>query len=114
MKREIKFRVWDKTNEVMIYWYEIINDKDILTDIFTTDFYDTMQFTGELDRHKEELYECDLFQIWNEPEIYEIRFEHGCFLAYHDGKQYGLVGELANCFIKKIGNIFENQELLQQ
>lgn len=72
------------------------------------------EFTGELDRDKEELYECDLFQIGNEPGIYEIRFEHGCFLAYHDGKQYGLVGELANCFIKKIGNIFENQELLQQ
>jgi hypothetical protein len=33
-------------------------------------------------------------------------------MAYYEGKQYGLIGELQQCFIKVIGNIFEQPELI--
>ena len=113
MNREIKFRAWNTTDEVMIAHREVIerahlqfNDElDFHTDV-------VMQYTGIIDRNGVEIYEGDIFIIGAEEMIFEVKFEYGCFMAYYEGKQYGLIGELQQCFIKVIGNIFEQPELI--
>ena len=65
------------------------------------------QFTGELDRNKKEVYDGDIFKIGAEKELFEVRFKHGCFLAFANNKQFGLLGEIANIYIEVIGNIHD-------
>ena len=72
------------------------------------------QYTGLKDKNGKEIYEGDVFKLGAEKEVFEVRFEHGCFLAYRNGKQFGIVGELQVCFIEIIGNIYDNPELLEQ
>ena len=125
MNRKIKFRAWH--NEA---GYMVTSDRGVYTalqhglnvsigsgfsDINTSAKplkYTLMQYTGLKDNNGKEIYEGDIFKIGAEKEIFEVRFEHGCFMAFCDGRQAGLVGELQMCFINVIGNIFENPELL--
>lgn len=65
------------------------------------------QFTGERDRIGKHIFEGDKFRLGVDPVIYEVRFEYGCFMAFKDGKQWGLIGELINAFIEVIGNIHD-------
>ena len=70
------------------------------------------QYTGIDDREGEKIFEGDIFKIGAENNIYTVRFDYGCFLAYEDDVQVGILAELATMFIKKIGNIHDNKELL--
>ena len=67
------------------------------------------QFTGIDDREGEKIFEGDIFKIGAENNIYTVRFDYGCFLAYEDDVQVGILAELATMFIKKIGNIHDNK-----
>ena len=58
------------------------------------------------------IFEGDIFKIGAEKETFEAVYESGCFLAYCNGKQYGLLGELMMCFVQIIGNIHDNPELI--
>lgn len=71
------------------------------------------QFTGEQDRNDVDIYERDLFVLGADPDVYEVRFEHGCFMAFQGDKQIGLIGELKMIFLKVIGNIHEHKHLLK-
>lgn len=70
-------------------------------------------FSTIYDKKGTKIFDGDLFKIGAEKDVFECRFEHGCFLAYRNGKQFGLIGELQICFIDVIGNIHDNPELLE-
>ena len=67
------------------------------------------QYTGIDDREGEKIFEGDIFKIGAENNIYTVRFDYGCFLAYENDVQVGIIAELATMFIKKIGNIYDNK-----
>ena len=81
-------------------------------DWFEVDPETVGQYTGIDDREGEKIFEGDIFKIGAENNIYTVRFDYGCFLAYEDDVQVGILAELSTMFIKKIGNIHDNKELL--
>lgn len=81
-------------------------------DWFEVDPETVGQYTGIDDREGEKIFEGDVFKIGAEDNIYTVRFDYGCFLAYEDDVQVGILAELSTMFIKKIGNIHDNKELL--
>lgn len=82
-------------------------------DWFEVDPETVGQYTGIDDRECEKIFEGDIFKIGAENNIYTVRFDYGCFLAYEDDVQVGILAELSTMFIKKIGNIHDNKELLK-
>jgi hypothetical protein len=63
------------------------------------------QYSGINDRNNKEIFEGDKFRLGVDEDLYEVRFEYGCFMAFFNGLQYGLVGELDPSFIEVVGNI---------
>ena len=82
-------------------------------DWFEVDPETVGQYTGIDDREGEKIFEGDIFKIGAENNIYTVRFDYGCFLAYENDVQVGILAELATMFIKKIGNIHDNKGLLK-
>jgi uncharacterized phage protein (TIGR01671 family) len=125
----VKFRVWngrEMVYDIMAGKFGIfyvnpekgdgLNTKDTAClSENTTKYHEgtpLMQYSGIDDKNGKEIYEGDIFKLGAEKEVFEVRFEHGCFMAFCNGKQYGLIGELQICFIDIIGNIYQNAGLL--
>ena len=128
--KKVQFRVWNGMEMV----YDItsgkfgtfyvnpekgdgLNPEDTASlTVNTTKYHEgtpLMQYSGINDKNGKEIFEGDIFKLGSEKELFEVRFEHGCFMAFMKDKQYGLIGELQICFIDVIGNIYKNHELLQ-
>jgi len=124
MKREIEFRAMSIHSNEWVYGNFIhskrfegclneyrIHEKEsgIESDIIP----ETVgEYSGMKDRDGNKIYEGDIFKLGIEKDAFEVRFVHGCFMAYRNEKQIGLIGELKMMFIKVIGNIHQNPELL--
>ena len=125
----VKFRVWngrEMVYDIMAGKFGIfyvnpekgdgLNTKDTACSPENTTKYPEgtplMQFTGLLDKNGKEIYEGDIIKLGAEKEAFEVRFELGCFMAFRNGKQYVLIGDLLTCFIDIIGNIYQNAGLL--
>jgi hypothetical protein len=106
--KTVKFRIWNGMEMV----YDITSGKFGTFYVNPEKGTPLMQYSGIDDKNSKEIYEGDIFKLGAEKEVFEVRFEHGCFMAFCNGKQYGLIGELQICFIDVIGNIHQNAELL--
>ena len=123
-KREIKFRAWDKTENVMSY-----SDVEMFDDMVgfrfghfginvdTVDDIELMQYTGLKDKNGQEIYEGDIVKmydpytktimttevIWDDP---NCRFAMKYTFVDFDF--------LISDEIEVIGNVHENTELIKQ
>lgn len=126
MSREIKFRAWDVFQERMHYGAEsgIYEDPDEIIPfdkILGFPCYEVMEYTGVKDYENKEIYEDDIVQFFNDedyilkPGKAAICFDLGAFCIKHFKYGTETLGnmDIDDMFIKVIGNIHENPELLE-
>lgn len=133
--REIKFRVWDKKNNVMtlvdtIGWmYKggintvYVNNDPVDTRenpyCLTGDDFELMQYTGLKDKNGKEIYESDLLKLDSWADIQQVVFVEGAFRLASVGKadenftsDLHYVQHAGIPQAKVIGNIFESKDLV--
>lgn len=127
MSRELKFRVWDNKLKEMNLFLKIENGEDLMHfSCINTDKnrFEIMQFTGLSDANGKEIYEGDILEINGDfeqttkcdPFIFEVVFNEGAFQIrqIHKESTYQATMHEFIKFMKIVGNIYENHELLEK
>lgn len=128
MNDRFKFRAWFKPEyrePIMLYDVEQTYDfmrgepenvpEDCFGDVLTNDDYIVMQCTGLKDKNEILIYEGDIIEYLDY--ICEVIFKQGAFiLEVKKGKKDGFFHfyDMYFDFLKVIGNIYENKDLLQE
>ena len=123
MKRNIKFRAWDKENEKMMKVSSLhLENKEISVKENGTfrlfRMQDLMQYTGLKDKNGKEIYENDLISC-NKHKNIVVFFEGGCFKVKYLRNSTTTITCTLNSFLEKYkckisGNIYEPPELLEE
>jgi uncharacterized phage protein (TIGR01671 family) len=123
---EIKFRAWSKSENKYIYDFSMSNDGGVvLNKCYGTDNYIVEQFTGLKDKDGTEIYEGDILNskndgldgcdIWDYTThrnlIVKWSDKYCCFTGLSDYHYEDSV--YSYIYIKIIGNIHENADLLK-
>ena len=108
--REIKFRAWDKENNIMIGPFEVGSELSML-------WPPEMQYTGCKDKNEKEIYECDI--TIDHIGVGVVKFSERGWKVSYVGHNKGIGKYFANYLdaewntFEIIGNIHENLELLE-
>ncbi len=117
--KELKVRVWDKEIKKMTYSLFSMNPNGDISFYWNKEGFHSahairMEYSGVDDDKGEKLWIGDIFT--NEVAKWEVVFNDGCF----SGKMIGNLHEGPHIALRairgkvKIGNIYENPELLQK
>lgn len=115
MKREIKFRVWNKTDKC---WVSNKNEQSQTKLNYKSNYlvhwnnYELSQYTGLKDGNGKEIYEGDILKFDNVVNSI-VGFENGAFTINNIYPIKPLLEKMfdyGECYV--IGNIYENPELL--
>lgn len=139
MSREVKFRIWDKTSNRMLYQDDFerveLDTKNKMVSLvrsetiessYVLDYEDgieaeIMQYISLKDKNRKEIYEGDILSI----KIYSgdkvivegktvVEFKDGCFgVIWGHDKAFLSLNSFFKAKFEVIGNIYENPELLE-
>jgi uncharacterized phage protein (TIGR01671 family) len=120
--KEIKFRAWHEKLNRMIYNLSV---KDSISEWVDENGKgwcfeeDIMQYTGLKDRNGKEIYEGDIIEYRNKVLIIGFCKASASFGLYEKDiddikNYYWFDNDISESEIEIIGNIYENQELLEQ
>ena len=118
MKRKLKFRAWDKQNKKMYYDGFFLNPDDIQWQWKDEKFSDSEivdyvinQFVIT-DKNENDIYEGDIVFAGVIKTV--VKYKIGTFILEipENGKFYTFFDFASRIALEKIGNIYENQELL--
>ncbi len=117
--REIKFRVWDKVQNIMRTDLLSLSVNDALgkTIFFREGGYlnqenaEIMQYTGLKDKNGKEIYEGDVLK-WTHPDFQDKKVEHKILKMLDIRKSLMIEPDCRMGWIEIIGNIYENPELI--
>ena len=136
MKREIKFRAWDKACECYLYdvqgAYDTLSgcvkdengedadyDEECFSGFLDNDKYVVEQFTGLHDKNGREIYEGDIVHAYDqEPDQYEpdYRGSEATGIVEFHGSMFMLDDDIVLDYppiLEVIGNIFEDKQLME-
>ena len=127
--KEIKFRAWYKSKNIMIYNAQATYDftcsgagclEEHFQDVINSSNYELMQYTGIKDIHGVEIYEGDIVELKGGRYYLKgavIYKEKSCRFLIMDSE--GVFSKLSwsdiyGFTVEVIGNIHENKELLEE